>query len=498
MNYDRMWHGPISLRRALATSSNMIAVKVLNAVGVEAMIDTADALGITTLTDRERYGLALTLGGGEVKLLELTAAFAAFANAGHRITPTAILEVRSSSHPATQRRPEPIEGPPSHPATQRRPELVEGPSSHLTIQPSPSPAIQRRPEPVEGPSNHPAIPPQVAYLITNILSDDEARLPAFGENSVLRLSRPAAAKTGTTSDWRDNWTIGYTPDLAVGVWVGNADNSPMRFISGITGAGPIWHDFMEEALRGKPAHPFPRPAGLVEVEICESSGLLPTEHCRRRRRELFIQGTEPTEYDTSYQAFDVDSATGLLWAEGCQGPQVERVFRLLPPDARDWGREAGIPQPPTLACLGQTANTQSPIPNTQYPIPNTQYPIPNTQSTGAAASTHLTVVSPAPNTTFALSSQLPAEFQRVEVMAQARTTTPLQQVTLVIDDQPLATLSRPPYRALWQLEAGSHQVRAVGVDAGGHDVESGAVQFTVLDGEPGQEALAHSPFQARR
>ena len=102
---------------------------------------------------------------------------------------------------------------------------------------------------------------------------------------------------------------------------------------------------------------------------------------------------------------------------------------------------------------------------------------------------HLAVVSPAPNTTFALSSQLPTEFQRVEVMAQARTTTPLQQVTLVVDDQPVATLSRPPYRALWQLEAGSHQVRAVGVDAEGRSVESEAVRFTVLEEEPGREAL---------
>ena len=101
---------------------------------------------------------------------------------------------------------------------------------------------------------------------------------------------------------------------------------------------------------------------------------------------------------------------------------------------------------------------------------------------------HLAVVSPAPNTTFALSSQLPLEFQRVEVMAQARTATPLQQVTLLLDDQPLVTLSRPPYRALWQLEAGAHQVRAVGVDAGGLPMESETVRFMVLEGEPGQES----------
>ncbi|RME47193.1 MAG: penicillin-binding protein [Chloroflexi bacterium] len=463
MNYDRMWHGPISLRRALATSSNMIAVKVLDAVGVDAMIDTAEALGITTLTDRDRYGLALTLGGGEVKLLELTAAYAAFANAGYRVTPTAILSVTASTGSSSRNNRESAIRNTRYAIPDAE---FASSSSRLTAQPSPGPAIS----------------PQVAYLITDILSDDEARLPAFGENSVLKLTRPAAAKTGTTSDWRDNWTIGYTPDLAVGVWVGNADNSPMRFISGITGAGPIWHDFMEEALKGKPARDFLRPDGLVEVEICESSGLLPTEHCRRRKRELFIKGTEPTAYDTSYQALEIDAATGLLWEEGCQGPKVEHVFRVLPPEARDWGRKAGIPQPPTTTCLGQTVNTQ-------YPSPNTQYPISNPQSTGQGGSLQLAVVNPAPNTTFALSAQLPAEFQRVEVMAQARTTTPLRQVTLLVDGRPLATLDRPPYRALWQLEAGMHQVRAVGVTLDGRQVESEAVRFKVLEEEPRREAF---------
>src|SRR5205814_1432543 len=103
---------------------------------------------------------------------------------------------------------------------------------------------------VDAPSNDDgrAISPQVAYLITSILSDNSARIPAFGEDSVLRLSRPAAAKTGTTTDFRDNWTLGYTPDLVTGVWVGNANNAAMYKVSGISGAGPIWHDFMESAL----------------------------------------------------------------------------------------------------------------------------------------------------------------------------------------------------------------------------------------------------------
>jgi len=439
-NYDRMWHGPISLRRALATSSNMIAVKVLERIGVDAMIEMAHRLGISTFEDRDRFGLALTLGGGEVRLLELTAAYAAFANQGRRVEPVAILAVRARERGRTQ----------GNSGELRSPEFLRVPPSSPTSLP---------PQ---------AISPQVAYLITDILSDDEARLPAFGENSVLKLTRPAAAKTGTTTDWRDNWTVGYTPDLVVGVWVGNADNSPMRYVSGITGAGPIWHDFMEEVLKGKPARNFQRPPGVVELEVCETSGLLPTEHCPRRKREVFIAGTEPTEYDNTYQAYQIDAATGLLWEEGCQGPRVERVYRILPPDAQDWGRQQGIPEPPTRSCLSpEETIAQSPISSLQSPIP-------------------LVITHPAPNTTFALSPELPRSMQRIEVTARPGGSTPLRQVTLIVDGQPLVTLLQPPYRALWQLEEGTHEVKAIGVDARGRHLESQPLQFTVVNAhEPG-------------
>ena len=212
-NYDRQWHGPISLRQALATSSNMVAVQVLDHIGLDAMLTTARSLGISTFQSSERFGLALTLGGGEVKLLELTAAYAAFANSGRKVEPRAILSVDNTPYGEVSQQPQ-------------------------------------------------AVSPQVAFLVTDILSDDQARIPAFGESSILQLDRPAAAKTGTTTDFRDNWTVGYTPDLAVGVWVGNADNQPMNAISGITGAGPIWHNFMEAALKDRPPAPSRGRQGL--------------------------------------------------------------------------------------------------------------------------------------------------------------------------------------------------------------------------------------------
>jgi hypothetical protein len=175
-------------------------------------------------------------------------------------------------------------------------------------------------------------------------------------------------------------------------------------VSGVDGAGPIWHDFMEEVLKGRPVRNFQRPDGVVEVEVCESSGLLATPYCPRRKRELFIAGTEPMEYDNTYIPFQIDAATGLLWAPGCQGPMVERVYRILPPEAREWGRRNGIPEPPTETCRPIGDAGQVAIRNSQLAIRNSQFA--------------LAITKPHPNSTFALTSELPLVFQKIEVAAQ--------------------------------------------------------------------------------
>jgi membrane peptidoglycan carboxypeptidase len=230
LNYDHRFHGPVSAREALAQSLNVPAVRVLQMVEVDRLVALASDLGMTSFGTGERFGLALTLGGGEVRLLELTAAYAAFASGRRRVEPFGVLEVRDAR-------------------------------GHLRYQARSVPGSQ-------------VLDPRVAYLITDILSDERARAPAFGTGSVLNLSRPAAVKTGTSSDWRDNWTVGYVPQLVTGVWVGNADGRPMRDVSGVEGAGPIWHDFMERALRGQPVIPFAEPPGLERVRVCIPSGLL--------------------------------------------------------------------------------------------------------------------------------------------------------------------------------------------------------------------------------
>lgn len=414
-NFDRQWHGPLSLRAALATSSNMIAVKVLEHVGLNAMLETARAMGITTFDESDRFGLALTLGGGEVKLLELTAAYAALANEGKRVPPIAILSVndRAGEHG----------------------EFVQ------------------------------AISPQVAFLVTSILADDLARIPAFGEDSVLNLSRPAAAKTGTTTDFRDNWTLGYTPDLAVGVWAGNADNAPMYRVTGITGAGPIWHDFMETAHRGLAEKAFPRPPGIVSVEICDASGLIATEICPRVRNELFIEGAEPKREDDAYRVFELDAATNLVWNDHCRGPRIRRVYRVYPPDAQDWARRKGLALAPELDCLGRLANVGQPSSGV----------MPGAISTRAA----LEVVSPAHHSQFETSPQIPKDLQRIEVSARLNQAVKIVRLTLYIDGEAIGRFSTVPYRALWELSVGEHTAQAVGIAVDGAEIKSEIVNFSV-------------------
>ena len=205
-NFDHNFHGPLTVRVALANSYNIPAVKTLQFVGVygdNGLIAMTRRLGLTSLT-RDDYGLSLTLGGGEVSLLEMTGGYAVIANGGVKIPPVAILKIVD----------------------------FKGKCSF----------------PIPAPAGEQVLSPEHAFLMSSILSDNAARVPTYGTNSVLNLPFQAAVKTGTSNDSRDNWTLGFTPDLAVGVWVGNADYPPMVNTTGVTGAGPIWAEFMTYAI----------------------------------------------------------------------------------------------------------------------------------------------------------------------------------------------------------------------------------------------------------
>ena len=333
-NYDRKYHGAQSFRTALARSYNIPAVKVLDLVGVGNVIRTAHAMGLNTLNkDLDYYGLSLTLGGGEVWLLDMVYAYSVLANGGVMM---------------------------GQPAKLPRPGYRElDPVSILRVEDSNGQVLEEYKQPEARNvvlADGRELSPQEAFLLTNVLSDNNARAAAFGSSSALRLSRPAAAKTGTTTDYRDVWTIGYTPQIVAGVWVGNNDNTPMEGVSSSRGAGPIWHNVMERIyneghaarLLGELVEGFPRPPGMARMEVCAVSGLLPTEHCPNRVNALFIEGSEPTEYCNVHRVERVNRESGKL-ATACTPPELveDRVYEVYPPEAADWVREQGIPQPPT-------------------------------------------------------------------------------------------------------------------------------------------------------
>jgi membrane peptidoglycan carboxypeptidase len=407
-NYDRRYHGPVTVRAALANSYNIPAVVALERVGVSNLVDLGRELGIpwerqpAQLAPGEtpRYGLSLTLGGGEVRLLDLTAAYAAFAAGGYRVEPYAIERV----------------------------ETLDGEMLWERAAPEPRQVLDER----------------VAFLVTDILSDDLARRPAFGPDSALDIGRPAAAKTGTTTDWRDNWTVGYTPEVVTGVWTGNADNAPMQDVSGITGAGPIWRDFMLAVTANQPAAPFLVPDGLTQAEICADSGLLPGPDdgafvtCPDRRREWFIAGTEPAKVDRQH-------------ARGADG----RVYWQLGPEYQAWARENGFPQPPvevaSLAGAGQAP---------------------------AAQARPLRLVSPDRGRILRIDPGLPREAQQLPVTALP--TVPLAgPVTLTIDGAPFAVVGAPEWSAWWGLEPGRHIFGAYATAADGRTLRAEDVTVVV-------------------
>lgn len=349
VNYDERFHGPVTLRSALANSYNIPAVKTLDFVGIyddpstteeEGLIAISRRMGITTFT-RDDYGLSLTLGGGDVTLLQLTSAFSTFANGGVRHPPVAIERIVDHQGETVF-------------------EYVE----------SAGEAVVR---------------PEHAFLITSILSDNRARTPAFGPNSALNLPFLTAAKTGTTNDFRDNWTLGYTADLAVGVWVGNADYTPMQDTSGLTGAAPIWHDFMIAAvdyLQGGAPTPFTRPAGIVEHTICATSGAKPSEWCPDQRIEFFAenQPPRPKEEDLWKQVW-VDSYSLLLASPECSDFAQEKLgLNVDDPFAREWIRdddkgrewaeEMGFEEDPVFFVPEESCTAESPRPIVEITDPS--------------------------------------------------------------------------------------------------------------------------------
>jgi 1A family penicillin-binding protein len=330
-DFDNKFPGPLTARDALAQSRNIPAVETLQFATVPDMLATAHKFGIEDLRQPDRYGLSVTLGGGEVKLLDLTYAYSVFANSGQQIgvavppdqredgfrqfDPVSILKVTDSSGKV----------------------LYENKQGSTQVE-----------------------DPRLVYQITSILTDDKARQPTYGANSPLLLpNRPAAVKTGTTDAYRDSWVVGYTPDLVTGVWVGNSDNSPMNDVLGVAGAGQIWHQFMAGALADTPVSQFKAPQGVQQADVCALSAMLPTQACRENtlpihgiRRDWFVPGVNmPTQADTWDQSVATCKVNGKLATPLVpDNARADVVFVNLPDAVRAWGEAHGYAPPPTDDC----------------------------------------------------------------------------------------------------------------------------------------------------
>ncbi len=322
-NYDGRFRGPVTVRSALANSYNIPVVKALEYVHIydnpetpeaDGFINLARRLGITSLT-RPDYGLSLTLGGGEVSLMELTGAFQVLANEGRKLEPVAITRVVNHT-------------------------------GDVVFEHEPSQGAQ-------------IVRAAHAYLLSSILSDNNARAPMFGTNSPLNLPFSAAVKTGTTNDFRDNWTIGYTPELLIGVWVGNADYTPMVNTTGVDGAAPIWNRLMQTGINqlyGGIASNFARPNDVVERVICSISGTEPSEYCPSHVTEIFASDQMPLpKSDDLWVRAQIDAWTNLQASPSCSEFRKEAlainvtdksaIEWLETEPGREWARNAGFPEP---------------------------------------------------------------------------------------------------------------------------------------------------------
>lgn len=380
-NYDGRFHGPVLAREALANSYNVPAVRVAHRVSPEVLLARLRAVGFESLgRSDEHYGLGLVLGNGEVTLFELARAYLALARGGVRVEPV----------------------------------LVRG---------------------------GPAAPPvrvfseDAAYLVAHVLADPHARRAAFGERSALELPFPAAVKTGTSTDFRDNWTVGFTTEVTVAVWVGSFSGTPMRDVSGVSGAAPLWNDLVRAAMEGRPHRGFLRPGGIVTAHVCPHSGALAGPHCGGARREVFRAGTAPATRCSVHVAVDVDVRTGLLAGPDCPAQGRRRVLgERWPAELSAWAAAAGRPLAPARFS-------------------------PHCPARRPAASVR--IASPRDGEVLVMSPDLPRSAQRLPLEALVEGSP--AAVRWIVDGRVVA-VAPFPFQARWRIEPGEHEVVA---EAGG-------------------------------
>ncbi len=336
-NYDKTFRGPVTIRSSLQNSLNIPAVKMLALVGLEKTIKIANEMGIESLNDPERYGLSLVLGGGEVKLVELTNAYGVFANEGKYNPVTSILKITDTNNNVLEEWKE-------EDSKKNQKEIFN---------------------------------PQIAYMISNVLSDNNARIPTFGASSPLFFpDRPVAAKTGTTDEYRDGWTVGYTPSVVTGVWAGNNDNSEMAGESGVYVAAPIWNEYMHFVLDSTPVEEFKKPDGIISITVDRYSNLKPVNGSETIT-DIGAAWQVPTEYSKDITTYKVCKANGKLADNSIPAELTEtKTYRIVHSEMPDnpgweqpvlsWSGSMGTP-PPTEKC---TLEQVKPTISISYPDAN--------------------------------------------------------------------------------------------------------------------------------
>jgi len=419
-NFDDKFHGPVRLREALGNSLNIPAVRVASELGASTLLRRLHDFGFDSLTQpADYYGPALALGDGEVTLLELVRAYATLARGGLVLPLHALSQWEERSLSPTTGKPE-----------------------VRNYQP---PEAQR------------ALSPMAATLVTDMLADNRARVASFGLESSLHFDPPVAAKTGTSKGYRDNWVIGYSKRVTVGVWVGNFDGSPMHEVSGITGAGPIFRAIMDAARAHyadseslvsigvqdkQQAHGS---GGLRQVNVCPLSGQLRGPDCAQGIQEMIPANvTLPTcEW---HRKWAIDRRNGLLAGPACPASAVvEKLFETQPSEYAAWAKSQGRALPPD-----------------EY-SPNC--PAPEVTQVQTAES-RLVITEPQNGARYVIDPERAAQLQQLSITVQAPATT--REVLLEVDGAVIGRASRP-FEYQWTLRVGEH--RLVAVDAGGHRSE---------------------------
>jgi len=388
-NYDREYHGPVLLRTALACSYNIPAVRVLHAIGVDALYQRMQNAGLTSLTESPKhYGFGLTLGNAEVSLLELTNAYRAIANAG-MVSPMKLMQSVMT---------------------------IDGKVADV------SPMV------MESQFEHRLFDSDVSFILSDILSDHSARRPAFGKN--FNFSFPCAVKTGTTKDYKDNWTLGFTSEYTVGVWVGNFDATPMRKVSGVSGAGQIFTDIMNVLATKYDAagKEFVRPTTVHSIEVCARSGMLKGENCEKGRFEYFLPASMPVKKCTIHQRY---------YTTAMNATTMGKVYEIFPPEYDEWSFIEQIPKPPLNA-----------------------YKANDSEKSGRDHS--FSIIFPHTGDVFKVDPILRKEYQKIKVDAVIPQN--ILNVRLKINDN--KELPFQKNQIWWELSKGKHKFQLVGTTKG--------------------------------